>query len=482
MESTDTKARGALTRELTGRIHALPMSRWHYGMILLAGSALIFDQADVGIASSAEVSIAKSFGLQPVSLGIVISAAGIGAASSAALIGLLAERFGRRRLIVGSMLLFTLATAAAATSVNLTELLVFRVIAGIGFGGLLPLAWAFGSEFAPARSRGRTLAWLNAFYGAGSAIAYLIGLLVIVHFGWRWGFAAFLVPSLLAFAIARFLPEGIPYLVRRGREQEARAEVERIEATVLGDRPRPEPVSDPAEHAAAAGSVLAATRQLFAREHLAATISVLFAWPVPVIFMLGLMGFYPLIFITDLHLPASEVLSFLTFSAFVTIAGRLASGLVLDRIRAWSPSGLRLSLGIGVVLLGVMPFLVVSVHWNPAQLLTLLCVQFFTQGLWAGAAMTYAPTVFPLAIRSAGLGLFSALTNVASIVGPIVAGALLQFSGLQSLADWTLGVALGSAVLVIAFGRRDRVATPAHADPVPSAATRGQQLPVLTED
>ena len=480
MAMTETTDRDAVTRELTGRIHALPMSRWHYGMIALTGSALIFDTADAGVASSAEVSIGKTFGMQPAALGLLISAAAIGAACSAALIGLLAQRFGRRRLIIGSILLFSLATAAASLAGSFTELVAIRVIAGIGYGGLLPLAWAFGSEFAPARSRGLTLSWLNAFYGAGGAIAYLIGLLIIVPFGWRWGFAAFLVPALLAVAVARFMPEGVPFLIRRGRQQEGRAEVERIEQAVLRGRPRPEPVTDAADHAAA-GSIVAATRQLFGRRHLPATISVMVAWPVPCVFMLGLLGFYPLIFITDFHLPASEVLALLTFSSFLTIAGRLAAGLVLDRIRAWSPNGLRLALGIGVVFLGLMPFIVVSGHWNGTQLLALLCVQYLTQGLWAGVAMTYVPTVFPLAIRNAGLGLFSAVTAVAGIVGPTLAGALLQFSGLQSVADWTLGVALASAILVVVFGRREQAVQTVRA-PVPAAAAAGQQIPLLTEE
>ena len=135
MAMTETTDRDAVTRELTGRIHALPMSRWHYGMIALTGSALIFDTADAGVASSAEVSIGKTFGMQPAALGLLISAAAIGAACSAALIGLLAQRFGRRRLIIGSILLFSLATAAASLAGSFTELVAIRVIAGIGYGG-----------------------------------------------------------------------------------------------------------------------------------------------------------------------------------------------------------------------------------------------------------------------------------------------------------------------------------------------------------
>lgn len=95
--------------------------------------------------------------------------------------------------------------------------------------------------------------------------------------------------------------------------------------------------------------------------------------------------------------------------------------------------------------------------------------------------MTYVPTVFPLAIRNAGLGLFSAVTAVAGIVGPTLAGALLQFSGLQSVADWTLGVALASAILVVVFGRREQAVQTVRA-PVPAAAAAGQQIPLLTEE
>ncbi|MBO0839124.1 MAG: MFS transporter, partial [Actinobacteria bacterium] len=157
-------------------------------------------------ATAAEVGIAGAFHVNKLGLGIIISGAALGAIVSAALIGFLADRIGRRPTISIAILVFSLATAAAALAQNVPQLLVARVIAGIGFGGLLPMAWAFGSEIAPAASRGRVLAWLNAFYGGGGALAYLIGLAVIVPLGWRWGFAIFLLPALLALVVVRFMP------------------------------------------------------------------------------------------------------------------------------------------------------------------------------------------------------------------------------------------------------------------------------------
>ena len=464
MVSASHSPREPQARELTARIAALPMSRWHYNMIALTGAVLIFDTADQGLASASQVDIAKAFGVHQTELGLLISAAFLGATVSAALIGFLADRFGRRRMIALSILVFSLATAGAALSQDFSHLLILRVIAGIGYGGLLPLAWAFGSEFAPTARRGRTLSWLNAFYGAGSALAYLIGLAVIAPFGWRWGFAVFLIPALLAILVLKSMPEGIPYLIRKGRLDEAREQVERIEARVLRGQPRPEPVVDADQlDAGADPSFLGAAKQLFGRRHLLATTSTIMAWPIPSLFVAGLLSFYPLIFVNDLGLSLPQVLGFLTFSSFMTILGRILSGLFLDPVRRLSPSGMKIYLAIGVAFFGIVPFVVVVTTWSTTMLLVLLCAQYLLQGLWAGAAMTYVPTVLPLALRNSGLGLFSALTNVSQIVGPILIGAVLEFGGTRAASTVVLVASLVCAVFVLVFGHREHLVTaPMH--------------------
>nr|WP_296768870.1 MFS transporter [Rhodococcus sp. (in: high G+C Gram-positive bacteria)] len=434
------------------------MSRWHYNMILLTGAILIVDTADQGLASASQVDIARDFGVQQTELGLLISAAFFGATFSAALIGFLADRFGRRRMIALSILLFSVATAGAALSQDFSHLIVLRVVAGIGYGGLLPLAWAFGSEFAPTARRGRTLSWLNAFYGAGSALAYLIGLVVIAPFGWRWGFAVFLIPALLAVLVLRRMPEGVPYLIRKGRIDEARAQVERIEEKVLRGQPRPTPVLDADEMAMGADvSLLGAARQLFGRRHLLATASTIMAWPVPAMFVTGLLSFYPLIFVNDLGLSLPQVLAFLTFSSFMTILGRVLSGFFLDPIRKLSPSGMKIYLAVGVAFFGIMPFVIIAATWSTAVLFVLLCAQYLLQGLWAGAAMTYVPTVLPLALRNSGLGLFSALTNTAQIAGPILIGTVLEVGGTRAASTMVLIASLLCAFFVLVFGHRERI-------------------------
>ena len=443
-------------RELTDRVAALPMSRWHYQMILLTGAILIFDTADQGLASAAQVDIADAFGVQQTQLGLLVSAAFLGATISAALIGFLADRFGRRRTIAVSILVFSLATAGAALSQDFSHLLILRVIAGLGYGGLLPLAWAFGSEFAPAASRGRTMSWLNAFYGAGAALAYLIGFAVIAPFGWRWGFAIFIIPALFAVWVLRSMPESIPYLIRRNRYDEARAQVEIIEEKVLADRSRPAPaVSSAIADVGADVSMLKAAKALFGRHHLLSTISTIMAWPLPAMFVAGLLSFYPLIFVRELGLSVSQVLAFLTFSSFMTIVGRILAGFVLDPIRRLSTSGLKVFLAVGVAFFGIVPFLIVLTDWPAAVLLVLLCFQYLLQGLWAAAGMTYVPTVLPLTLRNSGLGLFSALTNLAQIIGPVLVGAILEFAGLQTASYVVLIASLVCALFVAIYGHRE---------------------------
>ena len=110
------------------------------------------------------------------------------------------------------------------------------------------------------------------------------------------------------------------------------------------------------------------------------------AWPVPSLFVAGLLSFSPLIFVNELGLPLSQVLAFLTLSSFRTILGRVLSGFFLDPVRRLSPSGMKIYLAIGVAFFGIAPFTIVLTNWSAGVLLALLCAQYLFQGLWAGAA------------------------------------------------------------------------------------------------
>ena len=130
-----------------------------------------------------------------------------------------------------TLLIFGLATGAAALSWSVGALLVFRFLIGLGLGAELPVASTLVSEFAPARVRGRVVVLLEAFWAVGWTLAALIGYFVVPRSddGWRWALALGAVPALYAVVVRRGLPESVRFLELRGRVDEAEAAVRRFE-------------------------------------------------------------------------------------------------------------------------------------------------------------------------------------------------------------------------------------------------------------
>src|SRR5579884_937160 len=170
----------------TARLERLPLSRWHVWLLLLCGLGLTFDALDGGLLAGVGPGLIASWHISPVELGLVASATGLGAIVGSVAFGVLADRLGRRRLFMLTVLSYSVFTGLAAISQNLPELLIARVFVGFGTGGITPVDISYLSEYTPADWRGRFLAWSNGFFGVGLVLANVVALLVIVPFGWQW--------------------------------------------------------------------------------------------------------------------------------------------------------------------------------------------------------------------------------------------------------------------------------------------------------
>src|SRR5687767_7990318 len=202
---------------------------------------------DVGLISFVMAALAVQWQLSPTELSWIGSIGFVGMALGATLGGLLADRFGRRQVFAITLLIFGLATGAAALSWSVGALLVFRFLIGLGLGAELPVASTLVSEYAPARVRGRVVVLLEAFWAVGWTLAALIGYFVVPRSddGWRWALAIGALPALYAVAVRRGLPESVRFLELRGRVDEAEAAVRRFEIAA-GVDPVPSPAPAPA--------------------------------------------------------------------------------------------------------------------------------------------------------------------------------------------------------------------------------------------
>src|SRR3954452_1368820 len=213
------------------RLDRLPFTREHRRVVVGSGLGWAQDAMDVGLISFVMAALAVQWDLSPTELSWIASIGFVGMALGATLGGLLADRVGRRQVFALTLLVFGVATGAAALSWSVAALLVFRFLIGLGLGAELPVASTLVSEYAPARIRGRVVVFLESFWAVGWVLAALVGYFVIPrsHDGWRWALALGAVPAAYAVVVRFGLPESVRFLERRGRDQEAEAAVRRFE-------------------------------------------------------------------------------------------------------------------------------------------------------------------------------------------------------------------------------------------------------------
>jgi sugar porter (SP) family MFS transporter len=185
---------------------------------------------DVGVISGAILFVKKDFSLSPGLEEIVISSVLLGSLIGAIAGGVLADRWGRRRLLIITASVFGIGAIGAALSPDTGWLIVARILAGAAIGVASFVAPLYISEIAPVAIRGKLVSLNQVALTSGIVISYLIDYAFAGAGAWRWMFAMAVVPA-AAFAIGLlFIPESPRWLVGRGMADKARAVLERIRA------------------------------------------------------------------------------------------------------------------------------------------------------------------------------------------------------------------------------------------------------------
>jgi sugar porter (SP) family MFS transporter len=189
---------------------------------------------DTAIINGALVFLKKDFGLTDAQTELAASSILFGAVAGAALAGWLTDRYGRRRLLFGAALLFTLSALAAALPRTLTEFVVARLAGGIAIGVASLVVPLYIAEIAPARIRGRLVTLNQLAIVSGILLAYIASyyLAGLGLASWRWMFAAAAVPSLLFMLTLLLVPESPRWLLGRGRGAEALGTLTRLNGPV----------------------------------------------------------------------------------------------------------------------------------------------------------------------------------------------------------------------------------------------------------
>lgn len=263
-------------------------SRYQWLVFALCFAIVLLDGVDTAAIGYLAPSLMTEWGIAKPQLGPVLSAALVGLTCGSLAAGPLADRFGRRRPILASVLLFGLASIGAAGAADLGELTAWRFVTGIGLGAAMPNAVTLMSEYCPAARRATLTNAMFCGFPLGAALGGVVAAWMIPHWGWRSVLlAGGVAPLLLAGVLLVQLPESVRFMVARAWPA---ARVGRVLARigpVAGDR-----FVLPAQEApAGAGLAL-----VLSRRHRFGTLMLWLAYFMGLVIFYALVNWMPLLF------------------------------------------------------------------------------------------------------------------------------------------------------------------------------------------
>jgi len=424
--------------DIAKRLERLPVSWLHYKLLIIHGFGWLFDAMDVGIVTFVMAALAKDWKLPPGQLGLIGSASLAGMFLGAAVSGIVADYWGRKKVFQVTLLIFAVTSLLCAFAWNVTSLIIFRFLVGVGLGGELPVVSSLLSEFVPSKHRGRFIVLLESFWAYGWLIAALIAFLIIPSHGWRIAFAIGAIPAFYIWIIRRKLPESPRWYASKGRFVEAEATMATLEKETERLTRSSLPVVEKEPEKETNKSTRFTFVELWTSEYRKRTIMLWILWFGLVFGYYGIFVWLPTLLIKAGY---SMVNSFL-YVVIITLAqipGYFSAAYLVERI------GRKPVIVVYLLMSAMTAYLFGQASNTSSILLWASLMSFFNLGAW-GAVYTYTPELYPTRARATGAGSAAAFGRIGGILAPIIVGFLLPSIGRGGV------LAMNAALLVVAAG------------------------------
>ncbi len=410
------------TIDVVDLIDRVPISRLQIRALLICAAIALLDGFDLQLIAFIAPAIGREWGVQPSAFGTIFGAGLVGLVIGSLGCGVIADRIGRKPVLVIAVAAFGVCSIATAYVNNMQELLWIRLLTGIGLGGALPNLISLASDFSPKRKR--TLLVTLMFIGVplGALLGAAIATKVVPASGWRVLFTAGgVLPLLLLPLLWLWLPESLRFLVAKRRDEKV--------VLAMAQRIAPEEKFDTAtsfsvpEIAATTAPVV----QLFEDGRKAGTILMWVIFFCNLFVMYFLISWLPLV-LQQAGMPADKAIAGTVMLNLGGILGGITLGYMIDKRGA--KMVLPFAYLTGAVAVGCIG---IATSFGSASMAAIVAAGFFvigTQFCMNGVSANYYPTV----MRSTGVGWALGAGRVGSILGPVAGGFLL---GTQ----WTLAQA-----------------------------------------
>jgi benzoate transport len=421
-------------------IHQGRLTKVQSGVMISCWFINMLDGFDVLAIAFTAPTISAEWQLQPGTLGVVLSAGLVGMALGALFIAPLADRFGRRTIILWCLAVIGSAMLATATVGSVKPLIAMRLMTGLGVGGLLASLNTMVAEYSPVRGKNFAISFLQSGYSIGGLAGGVFAALLIPAFGWQ---AVFIVGGLATLVMVAFvltlMPESLHYLVEQ-RPRNALTHVNRILS-----RLRLNPVAE--LPGLGAESPPTGIRAIFSPALKASTLLLWLSFFMSMLTLYFLLLWTPQI-IVNAGLPTHRGIIVGAVLNVGGLVGMLVLGLLSERF------GLYRLIGWFFLLAALSMVAFALVEASPGVLLVLAFILgFYTVGGMIGL-YSAAAALYPTSLRNTGLGWGIGIGRLGAILGPNVAGALIGIGWEQ--ADYFLLLAVPLVIAVFssqALGR-----------------------------
>ncbi len=391
-------------------IDAARFNRTHWLILAWGCFIMLFDGYDMVVYGSVVPRLMHEWQLSPVQAGTLGSCALFGMLFGGTLLAPLADRFGRRRLVILMTLLASLAAFLTGHARNPLELGVCRFGTGLALGALVPSAVNLISEFAPAGRRATLITVMSSFYSVGAVLSALVGIALIPQWGWQSVFYVAVLPVLSVPLMLRYLPESAAFLELKGRRGELDALLAKVEPNYRAGTELA--IAKP--HADADKARLP---QLFAGGQALGTLLLWLGFAMCMLMSYGLNTWLPKLMANGGYPLTSSLVFLVTLNIGATL-GALFGGWLADRLGTQRTLVLFFALAAAsLAALGINP--------GPWLLNALLVIAGATTIGTLAVIHAYASQFYPAHVRSTGVGWAAGIGRLGAIAGPMLGGSLL---------------------------------------------------------
>ncbi len=369
----------------------------------IAGLAWMFDAMDVGILSFVIAALASEWALTPNEMGWIGSVNSIGMAVGALVFGVFADKVGRKKIFMITLILFSVASGLSALTTTLFAFMALRFLVGMGLGGELPVASTLVSESVAAKERGRVVVLLESFWAAGWIVSAVIAYFIIPEYGWRVALLITALPAFYAIYLRLKLPDS-PQFTSKNTETR---------------------------------SIIQNMKDVWSKKFAKATLMLWIVWFTVVFSYYGMFLWLPSVMVMK-GFSLIQSFEYVLIMTLAQLPGYFSAAWLIEK------AGRKFVLVTYLLGTAASAFVFGSAESTAILIVSGMLLSFFNLGAW-GALYAYSPEQYPTVIRATGSGMAASVGRIGGILGPLLVGTLVT-------AGYEIGWIFGIFCIAIVIG------------------------------